>query len=130
MSLKINEIFFSIQGESTFSGTPCIFIRLTYCNLRCSYCDTDYAFYDGKEMSIEDIVKKVESFRCKTVEVTGGEPLMQKYSIELMETLIGNGYTVLLETGGSLPIDTVPDEVRKIIDFKCPSSNMEKKNLW
>ena len=101
MNLKINEIFFSIQGESTFSGTPCIFIRLTYCNLRCSYCDTDYAFYDGKEMSIEDIVKKVESFRCKTVEVTGGEPLMQKYSIELMETLIGNGYTVLLETGGS-----------------------------
>ena len=130
MNLKINEIFFSIQGESTFSGKPCIFIRLTYCNLRCSYCDTDYAFYDGEEMSIEDIVKKVDIFRCKTVEVTGGEPLMQEHSIELMKTLLGNGYTVLLETGGSLPIDNVPDEVRKIIDFKCPSSKMEKKNLW
>lgn len=130
MTLKINEIFFSIQGESTFSGTPCIFIRLTYCNLRCSYCDTDYAFYDGEEMSIEDIIKEVESFKCKTVEVTGGEPLMQEHSIELMKTLIGNGYTVLLETGGSLPIDSVPEEVRKIIDFKCPSSNMKKKNLW
>jgi len=130
MTIKINEIFFSIQGESTFSGMPCIFIRLTYCNLRCSYCDTDYAFYNGDEMSIEEIIKKVEGFGCKTVEVTGGEPLMQEQSIELMKTLIRNGYTVLLETGGSLPINSVPDEVRKIIDFKCPSSNMEKKNLW
>ena len=130
MNLKINEIFFSIQGESTFSGKPCIFIRLTYCNLRCSYCDTDYAFHDGKDMSVKDIIDKIADYNCKTVEVTGGEPLMQPESIDLMNKLLSLGYTVLLETGGSLPIDKVPKQVYKIIDFKCPSSNMEKKNLW
>lgn len=128
--LKINEIFYSIQGESSYNGMPCVFIRLTYCNLRCSYCDTEYAFYEGKDMNIEDIIKKVQSYNCKLVEVTGGEPLLQKESIDLMEKLIEKKYTVMLETGGSLPIKDVPKEVIKIIDFKCPTSKMDKKNDW
>ena len=128
--LKINEIFYSIQGESSYNGVPCIFIRLTYCNLRCSYCDTEYAFYEGKDMSIEDILKEVQSYNCKLVEVTGGEPLLQKESINLMKKLIEKKYTVMLETSGSLPIKDVPKEVIKIIDFKCPSSKMDRKNDW
>ena len=128
--LKINEIFYSIQGESSYSGMPCVFIRLTYCNLRCSYCDTEYAFYEGKDMNIENILQKVKSYNCKLVEVTGGEPLLQKKSIDLMEKLIEKNYTVMLETSGSLPITKVPNKVIKIIDFKCPSSKMHKKNDW
>lgn len=128
--LKINEIFYSIQGESSYNGMPCVFIRLTYCNLRCSYCDTEYAFYEGKDMSIEGILKKVKSYNCQLVEVTGGEPLLQKESINLMEKLIEKNYTVMLETGGSIPISKVPNKVIKIIDFKCPSSKMHKKNDW
>ena len=128
--IKINEIFYSIQGESSYNGMPCVFIRLTYCNLRCSYCDTEYAFYEGKDMSIEDILKKVKSYNCQLVEVTGGEPLLQKKSIDLMEKLIEKNYTVMLETGGSLPISKVPNKVIKIIDFKCPTSKMDKKNDW
>lgn len=128
--LKINEIFHSIQGESTFSGMPCIFIRLTYCNLRCSYCDSEYSFHEGDNMSIDDIITKIKSYNCKLVEVTGGEPLLQKESINLMKELIKNKYTVMLETSGSLPISDVPKEVFKIIDFKCPSSNMSHKNRW
>ena len=85
--LKINEIFYSIQGESSFNGMPCIFIRLTYCNLRCSYCDTEYAFYEGKDMSIQDIIHEIQQYDCKLVEVTGGEPLMQEECINLMKTL-------------------------------------------
>ena len=128
--LKINEIFYSIQGESSFSGMPCIFIRLTYCNLRCSYCDTEYSFYEGRDMSINQIIKEIKQYKCNLVEVTGGEPLMQDGCIELMQTLLDNNYNVMLETGGSLPVNKVPKEVIKIIDFKCPSSNMEKKNDW
>ena len=128
--LKINEIFHSIQGESSYNGIPCVFIRLTYCNLRCSYCDTEYAFYEGNDMSIKDILKKVKSYNCKLVEVTGGEPLLQKESIKLMKELIKLNYTVMLETGGSLPIKDVPKEVIKIIDFKCQTSKMHKKNDW
>ena len=128
--LKINEIFYSIQGESSKSGIPCIFIRLTYCNLRCSYCDTDYSFHEGKDMSIEQILTKIKSYNCNLVEVTGGEPLVQKESIDLMGALLKNNYEVMLETSGSLPIKDVPKEVIKIIDFKCPSSNMDKKNNW
>ena len=128
--IKINEIFYSIQGESSGSGLPCVFIRLTYCNLRCSYCDTEYAFYEGTDMSIDDIMNDIKKYKCKLVEVTGGEPLMQEESINLMKTLIENNYTVMLETWGSLPIDKVPKEVIKIVDFKCPSSKMEKKNDW
>ena len=128
--LKINEIFYSIQGESSMSGMPCIFIRLTYCNLRCSYCDTEYSFHEGKDMSIDDILKKIKNYNCKLVEVTGGEPLLQKESIDLMTILLNDNYKVMLETGGSLPIKNVPKDVIKIVDFKCPSSNMHKKNDW
>ena len=128
--LKINEIFYSIQGESSLNGFPCIFIRLTYCNLRCSYCDTEDSFYEGEDMTIEQICNQIKKYDCDLVEVTGGEPLMQEESINLMKTLLKNKYQVMLETGGSLPIDKVPKEVIKIVDFKCPSSDMEKKNDW
>ena len=130
MSLKINEIYYSIQGESTYTGKPCIFIRLTYCNLRCTYCDTEHAFYDGKEMAINDIINTIKKWKCNLVEVTGGEPLLQKKCIKLLNALIDNSYKVLLETSGSLPINKVPKQVTKIIDFKCPSSKMKKHNLW
>ena len=130
MSLKVNEIFYSIQGESTYSGMPCVFVRLTYCNLRCSYCDTEYAFYEGSNFTVEQIPEKVSKYGCDLVEVTGGEPLMQNESVDLMSKLLTNGYKVLLETGGSLPINKVPKEVVKIVDFKTPGSLMSKKNLW
>ncbi len=130
MSLKINEIYYSVQGESTHSGCPCIFIRLTYCNLRCSYCDTEYAFYDGKDMEITDIMSEIKRWDCNLVEVTGGEPLFQDECIDLLNELVNSNYEVMLETGGSLSISNVPKKVIKIVDFKCPSSGMVKKNLW
>ena len=130
MSLKINEIYYSVQGESTHAGRPCIFIRLTYCNLRCSYCDTEYAFYDGKDMEITDIMSEIKQWDCNLVEVTGGEPLFQDECIDLLNELVNSNYEVMLETGGSLSISDVPKKVIKIVDFKCPSSKMEKKNLW
>ena len=130
MTLKINEIYFSIQGESTHAGRPCIFIRLTYCNLRCTYCDTEYAFYEGKDMEIPTIMDEIKQWDCNLVEVTGGEPLFQDQCIDLLEVLVNNNYEVMLETGGSLSISEVPKEVIKIVDFKCPSSGMVKKNLW
>jgi len=128
--LIVNEIFHSIQGESSHMGRPCVFIRLTYCNLRCSYCDTEYAFEEGQKMSFEDILARVESFGCNLVEVTGGEPLFQEGALELLRVLCGSGYEVLLETGGSLDIAGVDPRVKRIVDFKCPGSAMEKKNLW
>ena len=130
MNLKINEIYFSVQGESSYSGLPCIFIRLTYCNLRCTYCDSEYSFYDGKKMKIHDILKEIKKYSCNLVEVTGGEPLLQKNCINLLNELIKNNYDVLLETSGSLSISDVPDKVINIIDFKCPSSKMDIKNMW
>ena len=130
MSLKINEIYYSLQGESTHSGCPCIFIRLTYCNLRCSYCDTEYAFYDGKDMEITNIMSEIKQWDCNLVEVTGGEPLFQDECIDLLNELVNSNYEVMLETGGSLSISDVPKKVVKIVDFKCPSSGMVKKNLW
>ncbi len=128
--LKVNEIFYSIQGESSKAGLPCIFIRLTYCNLRCTYCDTEYAFYDGRDMSIEEILTEIKKYNCNLVEVTGGEPLFQKESIDLMKQLCNYGYEVLLETGGSLAIKDVDRRVKIIMDLKCPSSGMLKKNLY
>jgi 7-carboxy-7-deazaguanine synthase len=128
--IKINEIYYSIQGESTKAGLPCVFIRLTYCNLRCTYCDTEYAFYEGEERSINYILDEIKQYNCKLVEVTGGEPLVQKDAIELMYRLCDEGYEVLLETGGSLPIDKVDNRVKIILDLKCPSSGMMKKNLY
>ena len=130
MKIKINEIYKSIQGESSYSGLPCIFIRLTYCNLRCSYCDTEYAFYDGNDMSIPEIISKVNSLECNLVEVTGGEPLVQENCINLLKALTINNNDILLETGGSLTIKDVPENVKIILDLKCPSSNMSDKNLW
>jgi 7-carboxy-7-deazaguanine synthase len=130
MALKINEIYYSVQGESTHTGRPCIFIRLTYCNLRCSYCDTEYAFYEGKDMEIAQIISEIQQWDCNLVEVTGGEPLFQEECIDLLHELINSNYEVMLETGGSLSISDVPKKVIKIVDFKCPSSKMEKKNLW
>lgn len=128
--LKVNEIFFSIQGEGTSAGMPCVFIRLTYCNLRCTYCDTEYAFYEGYDASIDDIINEVKRYDCNLVELTGGEPLMQEESIKLLETLCDEGFDVMLETGGSLSIEQVDIRVKTILDFKCPSSKMEKKNLY
>ncbi len=130
MSLKINEIYHSIQGESSYSGLPCVFVRLTYCNLRCSYCDTEYAFYEGKDMSIKQIIKKINSYKCNLVEITGGEPLLQKNCIKLINELEKNNKKVLIETGGSLSIQNISKKTHIILDLKCPSSNMENKNLW
>lgn len=128
--LVVNEIFHSIQGESSHTGRPCVFIRLTWCNLRCNYCDTAYAFEEGKEMSVDEIVGTVRRCSCNLVEVTGGEPLGQPGSLPLMTRLCDEGFEVLLETGGSLDISGVDPRVRRIVDLKCPSSGMEKKNLW
>jgi 7-carboxy-7-deazaguanine synthase len=128
--LKINEIYYSIQGESTAAGLPCVFVRLTYCNLRCSYCDTEYAFYEGKDHSFDEILAEVKKYDCRLVEVTGGEPLAQDECIELMKILCDEGFVVLLETGGSLLINNVDKRVKIIMDLKCPSSQMMKKNLY
>jgi len=128
--LKINEIFYSIQGESTKAGLPCVFVRLTYCNIRCVYCDTEYAFYEGVDRTIEDILVEVESFGCKLVEITGGEPLVQENVHTLMKELCDRGYEVLIETGGSLPIETIDKRVKVIMDLKTPYSRMEHKNRY
>ena len=126
--IKINEIYLSVQGESTHTGLPCIFIRLTGCNLRCSWCDTAYAFHEGKNMSIDEILQKVENFGIHLVEITGGEPLMQDNVYTLMRRLIENGYKVMLETGGSISLERVPKDVIKIMDLKCPGSGEQDKN--
>ena len=128
--LKVNEIFFSIQGESSMAGLPCIFIRLTYCNLRCSYCDTEYAFYEGSDYSIEDILSEIKKYDCRLVEITGGEPLVQSEVHVLMIELCNKGYSVMLETGGSFSIKDVDNRVKIIMDLKCPSSKMAHKNLY
>ncbi len=128
--LKVNEIFYSIQGESSYAGLPCVFVRLTYCNLRCTYCDTAYAFYEGEEMSIDGIINEVAKYDCKLVEVTGGEPLVQKGSLNLMKELCDRGYETLLETSGSLSIKDVDKRVHIVMDLKTPSSGMVKKNLF
>jgi 7-carboxy-7-deazaguanine synthase len=128
--LKINEIYYSVQGESTKAGLPCVFIRMTYCNLRCTYCDTEYAFYEGNDLNIDEIVDKVKNYNCSLVEITGGEPLFQEESLPLMKKLADSGFEVLLETGGSLSIKDVDHRVKIIMDFKTPSSGMVKKNLY
>jgi 7-carboxy-7-deazaguanine synthase len=128
--LVVNEIFHSIQGESSHTGRPCVFVRLTYCNLRCTWCDTSYAFEEGTAMSVPAILSRVGSFKCGLVEVTGGEPLVQEGAGELLSALCDAGYEVLVETSGSLDIGRIDRRVRKIVDFKCPGSGMVKKNLW
>jgi len=161
--LTINEIYLSVQGESTFAGLPCVFIRLTACNLRCSYCDTAYAFTGGRKMTLAEITKRIDELaapyqpsrtaasnaqfhhssfiihhssfpiqdlRLPLVELTGGEPLLQKGSLPLMNSLCDAGYTVLLETSGALDIAAVDPRVRRIMDLKCPSSGEVKRNRW
>jgi len=128
--LKVNEIFYSIQGESTFAGERCVFIRLTGCNLRCSYCDTEYAFYEGEELTVNKIIEKVKSYNCNLVEITGGEPLLQMEVNELITKLCDVGFTILLETSGSVLIKNIDKRAVVIMDFKTPSSNMEKKNRF
>ncbi len=126
--LKVNEIYLSVQGESSYTGLPCVFVRLTGCNLRCIWCDTAYAFYEGKSMSIDEIVGKVKNFGVKLIEITGGEPLMQENVYPLMNGLIEKGFQVLLETGGSLSLEKVPRDIIKIMDIKCPGSGEHKNN--
>jgi 7-carboxy-7-deazaguanine synthase len=128
--LIINEIFHSIQGESSFMGQPCVFVRLTACNLRCTYCDTAYAFYEGKPMKMEEILREVERFGCRLVEVTGGEPLVQAEAPALLKALCDRGYETLLETGGSLDIGPIDPRVHRIVDVKCPGSGMQHRNRW
>jgi 7-carboxy-7-deazaguanine synthase len=128
--LTINEIFHSIQGESTHSGRPCVFVRLTACDLRCSWCDTPYAFTEGSKMSIDDIARRVDEFGCDLVELTGGEPLLQKDVYPLMRRLLDAGRTVMVETGGHLSIEKVPQEVIRIVDVKCPGSGEAARNHW
>lgn len=129
--LKVNEIYYSVQGESTYAGLPCVFVRLTFCNLRCTYCDTEYAFYEGKDLSISEIIGEIKKYNCKLVEITGGEPLVQMDEcLDLMKQLCDEGFEVLIETGGSLSIKDIDKRVKVIMDLKCPSSGMEKKNLY
>jgi 7-carboxy-7-deazaguanine synthase len=141
-TLLINEIYLSLQGESTFAGLPCVFVRLTACNLRCSYCDTAYAFKEGTRMSLAEIAAEVRSLakqfekksasgvKLPVVELTGGEPLLQKNSLPLMEGLCNEGFVVLLETSGAHDISLVDARVRRIMDLKCPSSGEVARNRW
>lgn len=128
--VTINEIFYSIQGESTYSGVPCVFVRLTACDLRCSWCDTAYAFHEGHKMDVDEIVRQVMSYKCPLVEITGGEPLLQDEVYPLMSRLLAAGHTVMLETGGHLSIERVPRDVIRIVDVKCPASNESHRTDW
>lgn len=139
--LAVNEIYLSLQGESTFAGLPCVFVRLTGCNLRCSYCDTAYAFTEGTRRSLTEIIAEVHRLaatyapavstpRLPLVELTGGEPLLQPNTLPLMRQLCDAGFTVLLETSGALDISPVDARVRRIMDLKCPSSGEVERNRW
>ena len=128
--LTINEIFHSVQGESTYAGRPCVFVRLTACDLRCSWCDTPYAFYEGRKRSLDEVIGEVDRYGCSLVEVTGGEPLLQEDVYPLMQRLLESGKTVLLETGGHRSTERVPEEVVTILDVKCPGSGEVAKNDW
>ena len=140
-TLTINEIYLSLQGESTFAGLPCIFVRLTACNLRCSYCDTAYAFTEGEKQSVEGILAEVRrladpfashagAHKLPLVELTGGEPLVQANALPLMRTLCEEGFTVLIETSGAHDISKIDPRVRRIMDLKCPSSGEVARNLF
>jgi len=128
--LTINEVFHSIQGESSRVGQPCVFVRLTGCDLRCSWCDTPYAFHEGHKRTVDDVVEEVEGYGCHLVEITGGEPLLQEDVYPLMDRLLALGHTVLIETGGQRSIERVPSQVVKVVDVKCPGSGEASKNDW
>ena len=129
-TLRVTEIFYSIQGESTYAGQPCVFVRLTGCPLRCSWCDTTYAFHGGKDMSLESVLKQVNSYACPLVEVTGGEPLAQPAAFPLITKLCDEKFEVLVETSGSIDITSVDSRAQIIMDIKCPSSQMEDQTHW
>jgi 7-carboxy-7-deazaguanine synthase len=128
--LRINEIFFTIQGESTWAGRPCVFVRLTGCNLRCVWCDTEYAFREGRQMPIAEIVEQVRAYGCDLVEITGGEPMLQKGIYALFAALLDAGLTVMLETSGERDLSRVDPRVIKIMDLKCPGSGESERNRW
>ncbi len=128
--MVITEIFKSIQGESSFAGLPCSFIRTTGCNLRCVWCDTQYAFYGGRSMTIDEILAEIEPHGCNLVEITGGEPMMQEEILQLSSKLLEKGHTVLIETGGAIDVSSLPSEVIKILDIKCPDSGMTEHMNW
>ena len=128
--LTINEIFHSVQGESTYAGRPCVFVRLTACDLRCSWCDTQYAFYKGRKRPLDEVLAEVDRYGCPLVELTGGEPLLQEDVYPLMQALIERGRTVLLETGGHRSTERVPAAVTTILDVKCPGSGESHRNDW
>jgi 7-carboxy-7-deazaguanine synthase len=128
--LRVNEIFLSLQGESTFAGRPCVLVRLTGCQMRCAWCDTEYAFYEGEWRSVDEVVAEVERHACPLVEVTGGEPLLQPGCLTLMRRLCDCGHTVLLETGGGLDIGKVDARVHRVVDVKCPASGEAGNNHW
>src|SRR5207244_11554645 len=127
--LTVNEIFHSVQGESTRAGCLCVFVRLTACDLRCSWCDTPYAFHEGRKMSVDEVVAEADRYGCPLVELTGGEPLLQEDVYELMDRLLAGGRTVVLETGGHRPIARVPAAVVKIVDIKCPGSGEADRKI-
>lgn len=128
--MRITEIFFSVQGESSHVGKPCVFVRLTGCSLRCVWCDTKYSYSGGIEMSLQDVLAAVEKHPTRLVEITGGEPLEQDEAYPLMESLLSRNYTVMLETGGHVRVDRVPKPVIKIIDIKCPDSGEGNTFRW
>jgi 7-carboxy-7-deazaguanine synthase len=128
--MRITEIFFSIQGESTHAGRPCVFVRLTGCNLRCRWCDSEYTFTGGEKMSLDDVVERVNGYDCKLVEITGGEPLAQGEAFELIRRLADDGFEVLIETSGSIDITPVDERAKIILDVKCPGSGEAAKNRW
>jgi 7-carboxy-7-deazaguanine synthase len=130
VNLTINEIYESIQGESTWAGLPCVFVRLTFCDLRCTYCDTEYAFYAGTKRTVDDIAAEVLAMDCPLVEITGGEPLLQKNVLPLMAKLCDAGRTVLIETSGAHDISRIDPRVHRIMDLKTPSSGECARNLF
>ena len=129
-ALTVNEIYASVQGESTFAGQPCTFVRLTACDLRCRWCDSPYAFHEGRKMPVDEVLAAVRALGLPLVELTGGEPLLQPAAIPLLQRLLDEGYTVLLETGGHRPIDAVPAGVHRIVDVKCPDSGEAGRMHW
>ncbi len=129
--MRITEIFYSIQGESSYAGLPCAFVRLTWCNLRCTWCDSEYTFTGGTEMSVDEVLEWVRGYGCRLVEITGGEPLVQKRECtELVRRLCDEGFTVLVETGGSLDASVLDSRAIRILDVKCPGSGEAERNFW
>lgn len=129
-SIRVTEIFHSIQGESSWAGLPCTFVRLTGCPLRCSWCDTEYAFYGGELLALDDVVARVREIGTPLVEITGGEPLIHRNAFQLARQLLDDGFTLLVETSGAVDISALDPRAHRIMDLKCPGSGESAKNLW